>query len=730
MHATNRASICRTCDVTCPILVDIEDGRPVKVVGDPSSPVYQGYSCVKGRSIPEQYVSPDRLLHSLKRRPDGSFAPIPVAQAMDEIAAKLRPILDEHGPLAIASYIGTSSLANQCSWPMQSAFMKAIGDGRMFNAVTIDQPGKGIALGMMGVWLGGAINSMDAGATLIFGSNPLVSSAGGRSKVNTRMSFHDACRRGLALIVVDPCRTETAGLADFHLQPRPGEDIAIAAGMVRLIVTEGLYDREFVDAETQGLDALRRAVDPYTPEEIARRADIPVDDFVAATRRFAGASSSIAIAGTGPNMACGNGTLLEYLVAALNVLCGSFLRAGDLVWDQKTLGVQTPRVAQAMPPFPAFGFGAPFRVKGLTDTVNGPPTAAVADEILLPGEGQIRAFISMGGNPLVMWPDQVKVRDAFRSLELLVQIDPWMSATAKEAHYVIAPTLQFEVPGISNTFDLISGAFPGVAMPGPWGQYTPALVEPPAGSDVIPEWEFFYGVAARMGLQIEFGPTDFGGGQGVTTTLDMEHTPDADELLEILCTDSRIPLDEVKAHPNGVSSLDPTITVLPKEPGYEGRLDLANELMMRDLAEVTTRGTGDVLSWAGADFPLRLVACRIMSRYNSSGHFLPRLRAADAINPLKMHPDDLLARGLGAGDKVVVASACAAVPALVEPDETMRPGVVSLTHGWGDLPETDADFERHGSAASRLSDVDDAYDPYTGQPVMTNIPVEVSAHQS
>ena len=196
MHATSHASICRTCDVTCPILVDIEDGRPVKVVGDPASPVYQGYSCVKGRSIPEQYVSPDRLLHSQKRRPDGSFTPIPVAQAMDEIAAKLRPILDEHGPLAIASYIGTSSLANQCSWPMQSAFMKAIGDGRMFNAVTIDQPGKGIALGMMGVWLGGAINSMDAGATLIFGSNPLVSSAGGRSKVNTRMSFHDARRRG------------------------------------------------------------------------------------------------------------------------------------------------------------------------------------------------------------------------------------------------------------------------------------------------------------------------------------------------------------------------------------------------------------------------------------------------------------------------------------------------------------------------------------------------------
>ena len=143
MTVTCHASICRTCDITCPVLVDIEDGRPVKVVGDPASPVYQGYSCVKGRSIPEQYTSPHRLLHSQKRLPDGSFTPIPVDVAMEEIAVQLRAILDEHGPLAIASYIGTSSLANQCSWPMQAAFMKAIGDGRMFNAVTIDQPGKG-----------------------------------------------------------------------------------------------------------------------------------------------------------------------------------------------------------------------------------------------------------------------------------------------------------------------------------------------------------------------------------------------------------------------------------------------------------------------------------------------------------------------------------------------------------------------------------------------------------
>jgi anaerobic selenocysteine-containing dehydrogenase len=726
MTVTRHPSICRACDVTCPVLVDVEDGVPVKIVGDPSSLVFQGYSCMRGRAATEHYQSRERLLHSLKRQPDGTFSPIDSGTAMDEIADVLTRVLEEHGPSAIASYIGTSGMVNQCSWPMQAAFMGALGNGRMFNAVTIDQPGKAIALGLMGMWDAGAINAMDVEVTLIFGSNPLVSSAGGRSKVNTVKSFHDARRQGLGLIVVDPCRTETAKLADHHLSPRPGQDIAIAAGMVRLMIEERLFDERFVGAETCGLDDLARAVDPYTPEEVARRADVDADEFRAVTRVFGRATSAVAIAGTGPNMACGNGTLLEYLVAALNVLHGSYLRAGDLVWEQRTLAPQKRRVARAIPPFPTFGLGEPFRAKPLASTVCGPPTAAAADEMLLEGEGRIRAFISMGGNPVVAWPDQLKVRDAFRSLELLVQVDPWMSATARQAHYVIAPKLQYEVAGISNTFDLMLTGFPGIGMPGPWGQYTPALVDPPEGSDVITEWEFFFGLAARMGLQLEFGPTSFNGKRSRTRPLDMTHVPDSEQLLEYLCEGSRIPLAEVRAHPHGISKLDRNRIVAPKEPGWEGRLDLGNELMMRDLAALTERERGDALSWATDEYPLRLVSRRIASRYNSSGHHVEKLRAVDRINPVRMHPDDAIARSLHDGEEVQVASERGVIPAIVLLDETMRRGVVAMTHAFGGLPEEDDRFAELGSAVARLSSTDECCDPYSGQPVMTNIPVEVT----
>src|SRR5438046_3756759 len=145
---TIHPSFWRMCHSACPILVEVEDGVAVKVSGDPSSEVYHGYTCIKGRVLPEQHVHPDRLLHSLKRRADGTFERIAPEQAMDEIAAQLSRILEEHGPLAVANYVGTFSLANAITGPMANAFREAIGNPRGWVATSIDQPGKTIAQGV------------------------------------------------------------------------------------------------------------------------------------------------------------------------------------------------------------------------------------------------------------------------------------------------------------------------------------------------------------------------------------------------------------------------------------------------------------------------------------------------------------------------------------------------------------------------------------------------------
>ena len=723
---TTHTSFCRMCHSACPILVDVEDGAVVKVSGDPASEIYHGYSCIKGRALPEMHTSPERLLHSLKRGPDGAFTPVPVAQAMDEIAAKLQQVLADHGPLAVALYSGTFGLANSVTAPMTNAFREAIGNPRGWVATSIDQPGKTIAQGLMGVWMALHQGPATADVCLVIGSNPLVSIAAGLPQADPRKWLHDAKGRGFKLIVIDPRRHETASQADIFLQPRPAEDVPIVAGMIRLILDEGLHDADFVAQECNGVDELRRAVDPYTPAEVARRADIPVDDFVAATRMFATAGRGVAVAGTGPGMSSARGTLLEYLVLALNAICGRYLREGELVWNPGTLVEPVPRFAQASGPFPSYGFEPKLRVRDLGDTLVGPQTSAIPDEILLPGDDQIRVLISCGGNPLVSWPDQHKVREALAHLELLVQFDPWMSATAKVADYVIAPTLSLEVPSITNYIDMLPAYAPGYGLPKPWAQYAPAVVAPPPGSDVIPEWEFFYGLAQRMGLELHVRPVDFNGPTGATSPVPMDVKPTADELLELLTAKARVPLADIKAHPHGAVFEEPSSVVLPKMEGWEARLELANELMMRDLASLTERGSGDLASWAGDGYPFRLIGRRLHAHYNSGGMTAPRLQRAEPTNPAYLHPDDLTDLGVREGEVVRITSARGSILGVAAAEPTLRRGLVAMAHAWGDVEEYDDKVHEIGGNTGRLADVSDAFDPYSGQPLMSNIPVRVS----
>jgi anaerobic selenocysteine-containing dehydrogenase len=423
-------------------------------------------------------------------------------------------------------------------------------------------------------------------------------------------------------------------------------------------------------------------------------------------------------------MSAAAGTLLEYLILCLNTICGRWLRAGERVWNPGTLVEPFPAMAMAFPPVAAYGYGEPLRVRGLADTLAGPSTAAVPDEILLEGPGQIRALLSVGGNPVAAWPDQLKVIAALERLDLLVQVDPWMSATARRADYVIAPKLSLEMPAMTSLFDMLPAYAPGFGWPRPYAQYTPAIVEPPPGADVIAEWELLFGLAQRLGLQLELRPIDMNGPAGESFPLDMTRSPTDDALFELLTRNARVPLDEVKRHPHG-AVFEADIVVAGKEAGWEHRLDVGNAQMMADLMAFGG-GTGAASSrWATDERPFRLISRRMHTRYNSGGHTIPRLRDQDPTNPAFMHPDDLLELGVRDGDVVELASGRASILGVARADDTLRRGLVSMSHAWGDGPELDEQVRSIGGATARLSDVDDTYDPYSGQPIMSNIPVSV-----
>ena len=245
--------------------------------------------------------------------------------------------------------------------------------------------------------------------------------------------------------------------------------------------------------------------------------------------------------------------------------------------------------AQAAPPRPAYGYGEQMRVRGLTETPAGLPTAALADEILLPGPGQVRALISCGGNPVAAWPDQHKVIEAMKALDVLVQIDPWMSADRRVRR--LRDRAEDEPGDAGHHPDArlprVNGV--GYGLSDAYADYSPAIVEPPPGSELVEEWEFFYGLARRMGLELTVAAQIFYALDPVQ--LDMEVQPTTDELLELICTGSRVPLATVKAAAEGRWYSEPAVVVAEKAPGWEGRLDVANADMLRDL-RASTPSTG------------------------------------------------------------------------------------------------------------------------------------------
>ncbi len=701
MALTTETTFCRVCHASCPVEVDLDRGRVVAVRGVEGDPLFEGYTCIKGRQLPDQLADPARLRAPLRRRADGTFEQVTSTEALDEIAAELRRIVDTHGPRAVATYTGTGGYQNSVAVPAARAFLQGIDSPSFYTSVTIDQPAKVTAPFRLGIWEAGLQNFRDADVLLALGYNPMVSSygpVGGLQGTNPFTVLRRRKAEGMKLIVVDPRRTELATQADIHLQIRPGQDSTLLAGMIRIVLDEDLLDREFCDRWVDQLDELAGAVAPFTLDLVADRCQLDAVDVVAATRMFATGPRGTAGTGTGPNMAP-NPSLTEHLTGVLNVLCGRVLRAGDEIESGSLLYPETLRRAQVIAPRnPANG--PPSRVRNLRGYRGEMPTAALADEILTPGEGRIRALIVSGGNPAVAFPDQHRTLEALADLELLVVIDHRMTATAEFADYVVAPTLSLERADVPHLMDRWLRA--------PYSNYTDAVVE--RDGDVLNEWEVFWELAARLGSTLPLP-----GGSP-----DMNDRPDDDEIIDRAYAGSRMRLDEIRAR-RGEIVPEMTMVAQPAEEGAGARFTPAPADLMADLAAVL-----DTAPDESNEFPFRLISRRLKHVLNSLGTELPGLARKGVTNPAYMHPDDVAALGLGAGDLIEITSVRASVLAVVEPADDVKQGVVSMAHSWGGSSLTDEKVRDIGSPTNRLVTVAGEFDRVTGMVVQSAIPVSVA----
>lgn len=715
-------SFCRSCLAFCPIEVEVDDGRAIKVVGDATGTPFGGYICPKGRALPELHNNRDRLLWPLKRNGSGSFERISPSAAVEEVAAKVRALVDEYGPDCVAVYNGTGVVSNPTGQVLGVSFLRALGSGMFFSAATIDKPAANTSTALHGNWMAGPQRFEASDTWMIVGGNPVISKSNGAPSHNPGQRLKEAQRRGMKLIVIDPRATETAKRAHIHLQLRPGEDSTLLAAMLRVILTEELEDRSFVLENAEGLETLRKAVEPFTPEFAAARAGISADLLVEAARVFAGGRRGGAVCATGPSFAP-RSDLAFYLALCLNTVCGRWGREGELATFQNVLLPPYMPRAQAFPPYPVLG-AREMRVRGLRENASGLPTAALADEILMEGPGRIRALFCAGGNPVHSWPDMERTKAALAALDLLVVFDCHMTTSAALADYVIAPPLPLEMPGTTNRGEAqkYSGVSRGYEIP--WAQYSKAVARPPAGSELFDEGSFFFRLAQRLGLQLKW-VNSAGYGPHVESAasvidLDMSREPDMEELVALTCAGSRVPLDVVKSYPYGHCFDDLEIIIQPKQEDWPHRLQLADPMMMAELAEA---GQAAGVPQA-ADFPLMLLSRRANNFMNSVGQTLPSLHRGVRHNLIHMHPDDIALLGLETGEIVAVRSQTGTMFGAVVADRTLRAGTVSTFLGFAQLPEDEAGTGALTGSVSALIGLEH-HDRLTGMPLMSAIPIRV-----
>jgi len=678
MSTRQARTFCRICAAHCGLVLTVENGtdRILKVKGDKENPLSQGYVCFKGLQAEEAHHGPQRLLRPLKRRPDGSFSEIDSEQALDEIADKLRAIVERCGPQAVATFKGTSG-SLYSTHMIQLDFLTALGSNQFYSVNTIDQSAKLVSFERQGGWGAGLHDITQSEVLLFFGCNPVISHSTmpvmGPDPLRT---LKRAKVRGLKVICIDPRRSETAQLADLHLQPLPGRDTAIAGAMLRTILEEGWENREFVEKHVgaERIADLRKAVEPFTPEFAERVAGLEPGQIRAAAKMFAhDASSGSAFAATGPSMAPFSNTM-QHLVDGLNIVCGRFRHAGQkAVVDM--INSPDPIRAEVIEPPRFFEKAPPSRIRGAGMLGYDRLASTLADEILTPGEGQVRAFFVSGSNPAACLPDQEKAVRALRDLELLVVMDPYMSATAQLAHYVLPPVMMYERPDLPIA---VPGSNIGTVS---WAQYTPPVIGVPEGSDLVEDWYPYWAIAKRLDLTMQFAghELDFGVNQPPTT----------DDMLEMRAADGRITLAELKkdleAYPAGRIYDHPSAVVQPARPEANGRFDVMpadvaaeiEEFLASDLAQAPGPGEG----WS------HLMISRRMNRVmNSVGNNFAGTLKYDPVNPAYMNPAELDGLGIAPGDRVEISSEHGSIETIAQADRELRPGVVSIAHCWGGLP--------------------------------------------
>lgn len=741
---------CPLCEASCGLELTVREGAVALVRGDRDNALSNGFLCPKGASIGKLHADPDRLRAPMVRTGDdpatASWREVTWDEAWEIVTEGLRRVIDRDGRDAVAVYLGNPSVHSLGPVLFNGPLVRAIGSRNVFSASTVDQMPKHVSSGLLfGNPLAIPVPDLDrTDHLLILGANPYESNGSLATAPDFPGRMERIRERGGKVVVVDPRRTRTAQHADEWHSIVPGTDAFLLVAMLQVLFTEGLVEDGRLTPATSGQAEIGAAVAPFPPDRVAPVCGIPADEIRRMAREFATAGTAVAYGRIGTHTV-GFGTLAAWAVDALNLLTDNLDEPGG-----------------AMFPLPAHdsgrgkGRGRGFvtgrrhsRVSGHPEVRGEFPVTALPEEILTPGEGRVRALVTVAGNPALSNPDSARVEEALADLEFMVSVDPYRNETTRFANVILPP------PGPLERSEYHM-AFFSLAVHN-FADWSPALFP----TDAPQEHEILGRLALiATGPQVGDDPTvlDEMLLRGVLdAAIAAPDSPiadrNADELLDIVRADpSRttvdhvvdvmirtgahgdwfgavpdgLSLDSLAAAPHGVD-LGP---LTPRLPGalrtVSGTIELGNETILAELGRLAEELTRLESLPADPD-RLVLVGRRDLRSNNSWMHNVEVLVKGRDRCTLHMHPDDAARLGLVDGVEVEIRSRVGAVVTPLELTDDLRPGVVSLPHGWGhDRPGIRASVaaSRPGVNSNLLTDPT-GIDPLSGNAVLNGIPVSV-----
>jgi anaerobic selenocysteine-containing dehydrogenase len=732
--------ICPFCEATCGMVLTIEGNRVVSTRGDRDDVFSRGFICPKGASYPELDNDPDRLQAPLVRR-DGVLVEASWNEALGAAVEGLRRVAAD--PTAgIGIYLGNPNAHNVSGGLYSPPLVRALNTKLLFSASTLDQMPKQVACGYLyGNPYAFTVPDLDRTDHLvIIGANPLVSNGSLATAADFPGKLKELRRRGGHLTVIDPNRTRTAEVANRHIAPRPGTDGALLFAVVHTLFDESLVDPDLggLADHVTGVEQLRTAAMDFPPEVVAEHCGVTAHQIRALARDIA-AGPRTAVYGRIGTSTVAFGTLTNWLIDVVNLLTGNLDRPGGAMFAVSPIG-PAPRPARPRRGFSVGRWSS--RVSGQPEACGELPTALLPEEIDTPGDGQIRAMLTIAGNPVLSAPDGERLAAALDRLDFMVSIDPYLNETTRHADVILPPP----PPSYTPHFDvLLSGLAVHTNT-----RYSPPVFALPEGrpDEIEIVSRLTLGV---LGLGVDADP-NLVDQQIISMTLIKEVADPAspvsgrsvEDLTGMLTGDrgyerrldmmlrlgpfgdafganpTGLTLARLKDNPHGID-LGPMTPRIPEVlRTSSGRIELMPEPISADIPRLR----------ASVDAPtdgLLLIGRRHLRSNNSWMHNLPALAGGTNRCTLQIHPDD--ATRLGITDSAVVTGPAGTLHVPVDITEAIRPGVVSLPHGWGHTaPGTRLSVAAAHPGVNVNSLLDSSLlEPLSGTAVLSGVPVEVTA---